>query len=166
MADTEVTSQIIQALATYLKRDPSSITESHHLRDDLGLDSVAIIELLFEIEDRFKIQIPDQDLPGLSTVGSVADYVQQRLTSGGSTPKAATKPAAPSKKPAASSKKPAVAAKKPSAVAKKPAATAKKTAAPKKPATASKKAVAPKKAAVSKKAATSKKTATQKKTKR
>src|SRR5512147_2686308 len=84
MTDLAVTPQIIQSLATYLKRAPSSITESHHLRDDLGLDSVAVIELLFEIEDRFKIQIPDQDLPGLSTVGSVAAYVQQRLSSPGS----------------------------------------------------------------------------------
>lgn len=81
MTDVTVATQIIQSLATYLKRAPSSITESHHLRDDLGLDSVAVIELLFEIEDRFKIQIPDQDLPGLSTVGSVAAYVQQRLSS-------------------------------------------------------------------------------------
>ncbi len=77
--DPAITSKIIQALASYLKRDPASITESHHLRDDLGLDSVAIIELLFEIEERFKLQIPDQDLPGLSTVGTVAAYVQRRL---------------------------------------------------------------------------------------
>ena len=77
--DPAVTSKIVQALASYLKRDPASITESHHLRDDHGLDSVAIIELLFEIEERFKLQIPDQDLPGLSTVGSVAAYVQRRL---------------------------------------------------------------------------------------
>lgn len=77
--DPAITSKIIQALASYLKRDPASITEAHHLRDDLGLDSVAIIELLFEIEERFKLQIPDQDLPGLSTVGTVAAYVQRRL---------------------------------------------------------------------------------------
>ncbi|HEX5544840.1 MAG TPA: phosphopantetheine-binding protein [Nitrospira sp.] len=86
--DTAITSKIIQALASYLKRDPASITESHHLRDDLGLDSVAIIELLFEIEERFKLQIPDQDLPGLSTVGTVAAYVQRRL----SEPKTESKP--------------------------------------------------------------------------
>lgn len=78
--DPAITEKIVHALATYLKRDPASITESHHLRDDLGLDSVAVIELLFEIEERFKLQIPDQDLPGLSTVGSVAAYVQRRLT--------------------------------------------------------------------------------------
>ncbi len=77
--DPAITSKIIQALASYLKRDPASITEAYHLRDDLGLDSVAVIEPLFEIEERFKLQIPDQDLPGLSTVGTVAAYVQRRL---------------------------------------------------------------------------------------
>ena len=77
--DPQITEKIVHALASYLKRDPASITEAHHLRDDLGLDSVAVIELLFEIEERFKLQIPDQDLPGLSTVGSVAAYVQRRL---------------------------------------------------------------------------------------
>jgi acyl carrier protein len=119
MTDLAVTSQIIQALATYLQRDASSITESHHLQDDLGLDSVAIIELLFEIEDRFKIQIPDQDLPGLSTVGSVAACIQQRLSSPEAAPKNKEKPAqsgTPRK----------------AAIPKKAAASKKKVAAPKK----------------------------------
>ncbi len=90
----EITEKIVHALASYLKRDPASITEAHHLRDDLGLDSVAVIELLFEIEERFKLQIPDQDLPGLSTVGSVAAYVQRRLAE----PQGSSKPELPKSK--------------------------------------------------------------------
>lgn len=90
----EITEKIVHALASYLKRDPTSITEAHHLRDDLGLDSVAVIELLFEIEERFKLQIPDQDLPGLSTVGSVAAYVQRRLAE----PQESSKPESPKSK--------------------------------------------------------------------
>ncbi|MDH5741743.1 MAG: acyl carrier protein [Nitrospira sp.] len=90
----QITEKIVQALASYLKRDPASITEDHHLRDDLGLDSVAVIELLFEIEERFKLQIPDQDLPGLSTVGSVAAYVQRRLVE----PQGSSKPESPKSK--------------------------------------------------------------------
>jgi acyl carrier protein len=137
MADLAITQQIIQSLATYLKRDPASITESHHLRDDLGLDSVAVIELLFEIEDRFKIQIPDQDLVGLSTVGSVAAYVQERLASPKAAPKATTKtPAKAVAKPAA--KAPAKSAAKPKAKAKAISSTAKKPAAKPKTAQAAK----------------------------
>lgn len=138
MTELEVTSQIIQALATYLKRDPSTITESHHLRDDLGLDSVAIIELLFEIEDRFKIQIPDQDLPGLSTVGSVAAYVHQRLTTGHTSPSAETKPAAPKKQTGAGGKRSATVSKKPAAAGRKPVPAPKKRAAAPKKVTAAK----------------------------
>ncbi len=121
MTDRVVLEKIVQALASYLKRDPASITESHHLRDDLGLDSVAVIELLFEIEERFKLQIPDQDLPGLSTVGSVAAYVKRRLDEPTSEPEKPT--AAAAKKPASSKKSPATkktSSPKPSATAKKP----------------------------------------------
>jgi acyl carrier protein len=79
MTDRTILSKIIQALADYLKRDAASITEEHHLRDDLGLDSMAVIELLYKIEETFNIQIPDQDLTALRTVGSVAAYVHNRL---------------------------------------------------------------------------------------
>lgn len=136
MTDRVVLEKIVQALASYLKRDPASITESHHLRDDLGLDSVAVIELLFEIEERFKLQIPDQDLPGLSTVGSVAAYVKRRLdepTPEPEKPAAAAKKSAPSKKSPATKKtsapKPSAAAKKPKKVSAAPAKKKKKVAA-------------------------------------
>jgi acyl carrier protein len=79
MSDRAVTEKIVQALADYLKRDPGSIELEHHLRDDLGLDSMAVIELLYKIEEAFDLQIPDQDLVGLSTVGAVSKYVEQRL---------------------------------------------------------------------------------------
>ena len=39
----------------------------------------AVIELLYKIEETFNLQIPDQDLAGLTTVGTVASYVEQRL---------------------------------------------------------------------------------------
>lgn len=99
MTDQAIVGKIIQALAEYLKRDAASIKPSHHLRDDLGLDSMAVIELLYKIEEAFNLQIPDQDLPGLTTVGAVAGYVQGRLAP-------AKKMASPSrKKTAAKSKK-------------------------------------------------------------
>ena len=76
---TDVSNQIIQALADYLKRDAASIEPTHHLREDLGLDSMAVIEMLYRIEEVFNLQIPDQDLVGLTTVGQVIDYVQGRV---------------------------------------------------------------------------------------
>jgi len=94
-ATTEL--KIRTALAEYLKRDVASITQAHHLREDLGLDSMAVIELLYRIEEVFDIQIPDEDLTGLTTVGHVITYVDKRL---GRTPTAAG-----SNKPSKSSNK-------------------------------------------------------------
>ena len=88
---TEVSDKIIQALADYLKRDVASIQPTHHLRDDLGLDSMAVIEMLYRIEEVFNLQIPDQDLVGLTTVGQVIAYVQDRVSPA---PALAKKPAA------------------------------------------------------------------------
>jgi acyl carrier protein len=77
--ETPIATRIRTALAEYLKRDPSSVALSHSLRDDLGLDSMATIELLFRIEEVFDIQIPDEDLRGLATVADVSAYVEKRL---------------------------------------------------------------------------------------
>ena len=101
MAKTsDVSDKIIQALADYLKRDAASIQTTHHLRDDLGLDSMAVIEMLYRIEEVFNLQIPDQDLVGLTTVGQVIAYVQGRVAP----PKAPEKAAA--KTPAKAAAKP------------------------------------------------------------
>ncbi|HNP83925.1 MAG TPA: acyl carrier protein [Nitrospira sp.] len=101
MAKTsDVSDKIIQALADYLKRDAASIQTTHHLRDDLGLDSMAVIEMLYRIEEVFNLQIPDQDLVGLTTVGQVIAYVQGRVAP----PKAPAKAAA--KTPAKAAAKP------------------------------------------------------------
>ena len=76
---TDVSDKIIQALAEYLKRDAASIKPTHHLREDLGLDSMAVIEMLYRLEEVFNLQILDQDLVGLTTVGHVIGYVQGRV---------------------------------------------------------------------------------------
>ena len=60
-----------------MKRDRQTITPAYSLRDDLGLDSMATIECLFRIEEAFEIQIPDQDLRKLATVGDVIAYVEK-----------------------------------------------------------------------------------------
>lgn len=77
--DPTISLKIRTALGEYLKRDPAAILITHHLREDLGLDSMAVIELLYRIEEAFDLQIPDQDLVGLTTVGHVVTYVEKRL---------------------------------------------------------------------------------------
>lgn len=102
--DPTVSLKIRTSLGEYLKRDPDAILITQHLRDDLGLDSMAVIELLYRIEEAFDLQIPDQDLVGLTTVGHVVTYVEKRLGKSAS-PAAARKPAKPAKPTKPKSKK-------------------------------------------------------------
>ena len=95
-ANATISLKIRTALGEYLKRDPATILITHHLRDDLGLDSMAVIELLYRIEEAFDLQIPDEDLVGLATVGHVATYVEKRLGKAASAA-STKKPAKPSK---------------------------------------------------------------------
>lgn len=88
--------KIRTALGEYLKRDPATILTTQHLREDLGLDSMAVIELLYRIEETFDLQIPDQDLAGMTTVGHVAKYIEKRVGKS-SSPTPANKPAKPPK---------------------------------------------------------------------
>jgi acyl carrier protein len=79
-AESDIAVRIRTALGDYLKRDPASIEPHHALRQDLGLDSMATIELLYRIEEVFDLQIPDQDLQKLSKVSDVIAYVEGRLS--------------------------------------------------------------------------------------
>jgi acyl carrier protein len=98
---TDVGGGIREALAVRLKRDVSAIQNKDDLRNDLGLDSLDMIELLFKIEEVFELEIPNEDLVKIATVGDVIAYVERRL---------AEKAAAPPK-PAAAAAAPAIAAK-------------------------------------------------------
>lgn len=102
MSTRSFETEIIQALAKALKRDASTIHAEDRLREDLGLDSLAVIELLFKLEEAFDLQIPDQDLPSLSTVASVVAYIEKRVPKAARAAKSKPKPArmAAKKKPA------------------------------------------------------------------
>ena len=78
-AESEIAVRIRTALGEYLNRDPASIEARHALREDLGLDSMATIELLFKIEEVFDLQIPDQDLQTLAKVSDVIAYVEDKV---------------------------------------------------------------------------------------
>src|SRR5580765_7834255 len=80
MADeSTIATQIRTALAQHLKRDVSKIRPQDRLREDLGLDSLAMIELLFKIEEHFDLEIPNEDLSRVTTVADVTAYVEEKL---------------------------------------------------------------------------------------
>lgn len=71
--------KIINSLASSKRKEPSSIKGSSLLREDLALDSMDTIELIFELEDGFGIQIPDEDIQKFKTVDDVVQYVKKSI---------------------------------------------------------------------------------------
>ena len=70
--------QVYETLGDYLRRDPASLHPEDSLRDDLGLDSLQTIELVYEVETAFDLQIPDEDFGRLRTIGDVVTYLVER----------------------------------------------------------------------------------------
>ncbi|KGR72624.1 phosphopantetheine-binding protein [Streptococcus phocae subsp. salmonis] len=57
----------------------SQITEKTHLRDDLGVDSIELVEFVINVEDEFGIAIPDEDIDTMTSIGELVDYLVVRL---------------------------------------------------------------------------------------
>lgn len=68
----------IQAmLAEELNLPVSKVTADAKIVEDLGADSLDVVELLSRLEDEFGIVIPDEDVEGLITVGDVAAELEK-----------------------------------------------------------------------------------------
>jgi acyl carrier protein len=48
------------------------------LQEELGIDSLSLVELAEEIEERYGVRVPDEDLDGLRTFGDLVDYLRTR----------------------------------------------------------------------------------------
>ena len=68
-----------QILSEQLDADIDSITPETDIADDLGADSLDVVEMLMAIEDEFDIEIPDDKVESLKTVGQVVDYNQENM---------------------------------------------------------------------------------------
>jgi len=71
--------QVYATLGDYLRREPAALHPEDSLRDDLGLDSLQTIELVYQVESAFDIQIPDEDFGRLLTIGDVVTYLGERM---------------------------------------------------------------------------------------
>jgi acyl carrier protein len=61
--------------------DPSVITESSLLVDDLKVNSTRFVDIILEAEDRFKIEVGDHDMQRFERVGDAIDFICERTVS-------------------------------------------------------------------------------------
>ncbi len=74
----DILEEIKEIVSSHLDQDKDAITEASNFTEDLGADSLAIVELVLAIEEKFDIEIPDEDTEKIQTVGDAVAYIKQR----------------------------------------------------------------------------------------
>ena len=73
------TDEVRAAVADHLGIEPERLTEQASLSEDLGLDSLAGIELATSLEDRFSLRITDDELAAVKTYGDLQRLVLRKV---------------------------------------------------------------------------------------
>ncbi|MGH2907590.1 MAG: acyl carrier protein [Solirubrobacterales bacterium] len=79
MTRDEIYAALSKTLSEELEIDASKISMEANFKNDLDADSLHLVELAMELEDSYGINIPDEVALELTTVGSVVDYISEKL---------------------------------------------------------------------------------------
>lgn len=75
MEESEILAKIREVVAEKLDVDKDEVTEGAHFVDDLGADSLDVVELIMGLEDEFDLEISDEKAEELETVGDAVSYI-------------------------------------------------------------------------------------------
>ncbi|HOP51628.1 MAG: acyl carrier protein [Thermovirgaceae bacterium] len=75
----EITSRLKEIVMDRLDVEEDQIKPEASFVEDLGADSLDIVELIMGIEEEFDIEIPDEDAEKLTNVGEAMDYIKGKL---------------------------------------------------------------------------------------
>ena len=73
----DLTGRIRALVADQLGVDLAEITPEASILDDLGADSLDVVELVMSLEDAFDIEVPDEEVEGMRTIGDIQQYVHR-----------------------------------------------------------------------------------------
>jgi acyl carrier protein len=76
MTQPETERKVKEILARKLDRKVEEIHGDSRLAEDLGVDSFGTVEIMFDIEEAFSLQIPDTDIEPVRTVDDIVAYLQ------------------------------------------------------------------------------------------
>lgn len=68
-----------EIIALQLDLDAESLTLDTKIIEDLGTDSLDVVEMLMSVEDEFEVEIPEEKIEDLKTIGDVVDYIQDHM---------------------------------------------------------------------------------------
>ena len=79
MERAEALVTIKEVAAEVLSVDPDLVTETARFKEDLDADSLDLVELVMGLEERFDIEVPEDDLEGVTTIGQAVDLVLAKV---------------------------------------------------------------------------------------
>ncbi len=79
MSSEEIFEKIKNIIVEQLQVSDTAITEDASFIDDLGADSLDLVELIMALEEEFGIEIPDADAEKVVTVGDVVNYIKENV---------------------------------------------------------------------------------------
>lgn len=71
-----VLEKVKSILAEQFDVEEEKITADTDLQEDLGADSLDVVDLLMSIEDEFDVEVPDEEIENIKTVGSLVSYIE------------------------------------------------------------------------------------------
>lgn len=75
--NSEILEKVKKIIADKLDIEEDKITPESSFLDDLGADSLDIVELIMELEEEFGIEIPDEDAEKIRTVADAVKYIEE-----------------------------------------------------------------------------------------
>ncbi len=68
--------KVKEIIANQLSVEVSKLSETTNIGEDLGADSLDLVEILMSLEDEFKISIPDEAIPQIKSIKDVVDFIE------------------------------------------------------------------------------------------
>ncbi|HET6339511.1 MAG: acyl carrier protein [Polyangiales bacterium] len=75
----DIAQKVKEIVAQQLDVDIAEVKDEAQFIEDLGADSLAIVELVLAFEEQFEIDIPDEDTEKIGTVGDAIKYIQEHV---------------------------------------------------------------------------------------
>jgi acyl carrier protein len=70
--------KISEIIANQVGMEAGKITANMAFKEDLGIDSLDIFEIIMELEEEFDLEIPTEDLEGIKKVGDLVRYIESK----------------------------------------------------------------------------------------
>lgn len=78
MDEHEILEKIKEVVADKLDADPTDVSEDSRFMEDLGADSLDVVELIMGLEDEFGIEISDEEAEEILTVGDAVKFISEK----------------------------------------------------------------------------------------